>query len=123
MKRIGQLSAIALVTAALLAMKPAPPRFVLTWTDTSNPPAASETAFLIERRPASGSYLQIASVGQNVTTFTDLNILGGGYCYRVRGQNADGYSPYSNEACDTAPYDYTVPGSGYFRFWPDTTAK
>jgi hypothetical protein len=72
----------------------------LRWTDRSS----NETAFEIERFAFGfpGSFSRIAVVGANTTTF-----LHGGLApetsglYRIRAVNADGASPYANEASAT----------------------
>jgi hypothetical protein len=72
----------------------------LTWTDRS----ANETAFEIERFTFGfpGSFSRIATVPANTTTFVH-----GGFApestatYRIRAINADGASPYANEATAT----------------------
>ncbi|HXG51633.1 MAG TPA: InlB B-repeat-containing protein [candidate division Zixibacteria bacterium] len=71
----------------------------LTWSDNST----DESGFYIERRPGSGStYTQIASVGADVTSYTDSNLPNSTtYCYRVRAYNSAGTSGYSNESCAT----------------------
>ncbi len=68
----------------------------LSWTDNSN----DETGFKIERKTgASGTYSQIATVGANVTTYSDTGLTSNTtYYYRVRAYNAAGESGYSNEA-------------------------
>jgi alpha-tubulin suppressor-like RCC1 family protein/subtilisin family serine protease len=68
----------------------------LTWTDRSN----NETSFRIERKAgAGGTYSQIATLGANTTSFSNVGLTAGvQYFYRVRAYNAAGYSSYSNEA-------------------------
>jgi parallel beta-helix repeat protein len=68
----------------------------LSWTDNAN----NEAVFKIERRIGPrGSFVQIATVGANVTTYSDLGLTGGlEYFYRVRATNGAGDSPYSNLA-------------------------
>jgi Fibronectin type III domain len=72
----------------------------LRWTDRSS----NESAFEIERFTFGfpGAFSRIAVVGANTTTFLD-----GGFApdtsglYRIRAVNADGASPYANEASAT----------------------
>jgi List-Bact-rpt repeat protein len=69
----------------------------LTWTDNSS----AEDGFKIERKAGTtGTYAQIASVGPNVTSYADSNLVDGAtYCYRVFAYNSSVNSPYSPEAC------------------------
>jgi len=70
----------------------------LTWTDNST----NEDGFKIERR-TTGSFVQIATVGPNITSYTDSNLTAGSiYCYQVRAFNASGESSFSNNSCATA---------------------
>ena len=98
------LSSPALVTAAQL---------ILSWSDNSN-----EVGFRIERRTGTtGTYAEIATVGVNTASYTDVNLPNGTtYCYRVRAYNAGGTSGYSNEQCATTSvatsYALTVAKSG-----------
>ena len=88
------LSAAAVATPALAAS------LVLNWSDTST----VETGFKIERMPSGGSYSQITTVGTNVQTYTDSNVVeGSSYCYRVSAYNSYGTSAPSNSACAQAP--------------------
>lgn len=72
----------------------------LGWTDRSS----NETAFEIERFAFGifGGFSRIATVAANTTTFVD-----GGFgpesstLYRIRAVNAEGASPYANEAAAT----------------------
>ena len=70
----------------------------LAWTDNAN----DETGFFVERSLDSSSWSQIATLGANVTAFSDDGLdpitL---YYYRVRAYNSAGNSGYSNEANDT----------------------
>lgn len=67
----------------------------LTWTDN----AGNETGFLIERKTAGGSYVQMDAVGANVTIYTNSGLSSNTtYTYRVRAHNPVGNSAYSNEA-------------------------
>lgn len=71
----------------------------ISWTDNSS----NETGFKIERKiGASGTYSQIATVGANVTSYSNTGLSAGTtYYYRVRAYNSYGDSAYSNEASAT----------------------
>jgi subtilisin family serine protease len=78
-----------------LVATPGPGRVTLTWQDNST----NETSFSIFRcgpnSCTSGS--EVGTVGANVTTFTDTNVVSGGlYRYAVRAANASGVSAFSN---------------------------
>ena len=45
----------------------------LTWTDRST----NESGFKIERQAADGRFAQLATVGANVTSYTDSNLTSG----------------------------------------------
>lgn len=83
---------------------------VLSWTDNST----NESNFAIERKPgliaAPGTFVEIAQVGTNVTTYTDSTVVEGqSYTYRVAALNGTAKSPYSNLADRTVPF--TVPAA------------
>ena len=68
-------------------------RVNLRWTDTSS----RETGFRIERSANGTTFGQIATVGRNVTTYSNTNLTAGTrYWYRVRAYNSTGTSPPSN---------------------------
>jgi hypothetical protein len=70
----------------------------LTWQDNSS----DETGFRIERKTASGSYFQIATVGANVASYSDTYLSASTtYYYRVTAHSAASNSDYSNEASAT----------------------
>ena len=71
----------------------------LTWTDNST----NEDGFKIERKTGTtGTYAQIATLGTNVTSYTDSALVDGTtYCFQVRAYNAAGNSPFTPEACGT----------------------
>ncbi len=74
-------------------------RIDLSWTDAS----ANEAAFHIERQ-SGGSFAEIATVGANVTSYTDTTAAANtAYSYRVRARSADIFSDYSNTASATTP--------------------
>ena len=87
---------------------------VLTWTDNSN----NEQNFNIQRTTAASvaacatasGWTALASVGPNITTYTDTAVVQGTtYCYQVDASNTAGVSPFSNIAGRTVPF--TVPAS------------
>jgi hypothetical protein len=72
----------------------------LTWTDASS----NETAFHIERATGTGTFGEIATVGTNVTSFSDQTVSPGTtYRYQVRAHNLQGFSNYSNIGDATTP--------------------
>ncbi|MBI3911135.1 MAG: fibronectin type III domain-containing protein [Armatimonadetes bacterium] len=70
----------------------------LAWEDNSN----NETAFEIERKQEDGDFVLAGSVGSNIVTFLDTQLISSTiYTYRVRAVNADGTSAYSNQVTVT----------------------
>jgi C1A family cysteine protease len=75
----------------------------LSWTDNSD----NETGFAIERCQGTGctNFGQIATVGANITTYSNSNLTGNTtYTYKVRAYNAGGNSGYSNTVSVTTPF-------------------
>ncbi|HOU08293.1 MAG TPA: fibronectin type III domain-containing protein [Caldisericia bacterium] len=67
----------------------------LTWKDN----ATNETGFEIERRNGLGSYTKIASVGEDVTSYSNTALTADTeYFYRVKAINDNGSSQYCTEA-------------------------
>jgi hypothetical protein len=67
----------------------------LSWLDNST----SEDGFKVERctRPGPPKFTEIATVGANVTAYTDTGLRGNtNYTYRVRAYCGGVYSAYSN---------------------------
>jgi hypothetical protein len=64
-----------------------------------------------------GIYTQIATVGANVTSYTDTNLTEGAiYCYRVAAFNSAGSSAYTIEGCAAArPTLQQIARIGIFR--------
>ncbi|MGH7601064.1 MAG: fibronectin type III domain-containing protein, partial [bacterium] len=83
----------------------------LVWADSAN----NEDGFKIERKTGvAGNYVQIATAGANVTTFSNVSGLSPNteYFYRVRAHNTGGHSAYSSEAnATTLPNVPTAPSS------------
>lgn len=81
----------------------------LVWSDTSD----NESGFRIERKlGAGGTYTEIATVGPNVTSYSDTGLTASTtYYYQVRAYNATGNSTYSNEASATTSAT-TPPANG-----------
>jgi PA14 domain-containing protein/Big-like domain-containing protein/carbohydrate binding protein with CBM6 domain/fibronectin type III domain protein/strictosidine synthase-like protein len=70
----------------------------LAWTDNAN----NETSFRIERSPNGSSFTEIATVGANVTSFSNTGLAASTtYFYRVRASNSGGNSAYSNTTSAT----------------------
>jgi titin len=102
----GESAASNMASATTLAVPPAAPsaltatavssnRVDLSWTDN----AGNETGFLIERSPDGINFTQIATVGANVTTYSNTGLTASTtYYYRVRATNSAGNSAYSNTA-------------------------
>jgi len=72
----------------------------LSWTDNTT----YETNYYVERAPTStGPWTQIASLGADVTSYSDTGLTTGTtYYYRVRAYDGTNYSSYSNTANATA---------------------
>jgi hypothetical protein len=80
----------------LTAKSPARQRIALTWVYNST----NEQSFRIERSlSATSGFAELASVGANVSSFTDTNVRSRtSYYYRARAANATQVSSYSNTA-------------------------
>ena len=67
---------------------------IITWADNSD----NESNFLLERSTMmSGGFIQVATLGANVRTYTDNTLFRKTtYFYRVRAANSGGKSSYSN---------------------------
>jgi len=79
----------------------------LTWTDDSD----NETGFKIERSTGTNNFELIATVGANVTSYSDKGLSASTpYIYRVCAYNSGGDSGYSNEASATTEAAPVGPG-------------
>ena len=81
----------------------------LAWTDNSS----NETGFKIKRKTPEGTYAEIATIGANVTIFSDTSLTASTvYFYRIRAFNTGGHSDYPNETSTTTlPNAPAVPSS------------
>lgn len=81
----------------LAASAPSASQVNLSWSDSTG-----ETGYLIERSLNGVTWAALASVGANVTSYSNVGLTGGyGYAYRVRAQNAGGYSDASGSVVGT----------------------
>ena len=92
-------SPLVVLAMMVLASQAQSGQLQLTWTDNST----NEDGFKIERKTGTtGSYAEIATVGANVTSYTNTALVDGStYCFQVRAYNAAGNSPFAPEACGT----------------------
>ncbi len=75
-------------------------QFTLTWTDNST----NELGFRIERSTDGVTFMGLAEVGTNVTSYVDAGLPNSTqYWYRLYAWNAAGNSGYSNVATGTTP--------------------
>lgn len=90
---------------------------LLTWTDNS----ANEVNFHVERTTAAdvpacqaaSGWVQIATTGPNIVTFSDASVGEGTvYCYRVKASNVAGSSSYTNIAGRLVPFTAPSAPSG-----------
>ena len=82
----------------------------LGWVDNSN----DEDRFKIERSTDGTTFTEIATVGANLTAYTDTGLFASTiYTYRVRAFNSVGDSGYTNmaSAATQAPLDATPPST------------
>lgn len=78
----------------------APTNVNLAWTDNAN----NEDGFRIERKLLSSSYVQIASLPANTTSYADPNVNSGTtYTYKMYSFNSAGSSNYTLEVSVTTP--------------------
>jgi hypothetical protein len=105
----SDLTVVPTAPTGLTAVAMGTSQVVLNWTDTSK----NETGFKIERSTGTaGRWIQIASVGTNVRTFTDRGLTAAtAYFYRVRASNPTGNSAYSNTAGATTAAILTAPAA------------
>lgn len=76
------------------SVQSSPRSIVLTWQDNSS----NESGFYMERVTNKGKWVRIATLGANVTTYTDYSVQSGNlYKYRVKAFNNMGTSKPSSE--------------------------
>jgi predicted phage tail protein len=83
---------------------------VLNWQDNST----NESLFQVERCQGTGcaSFIWLDTRGAGITTLTDANVTAGqSYTYRVRANNSNGYSSYSNIATIITPGGSSPPAA------------
>ena len=84
----------------LTATAVSPTQIDLAWTDN----ASGEDAFEIERSTDGSTFAALATVGTDVTTYSDTGLSAAtAYYYRVRAHSPAGNSTYSNTATATTP--------------------
>lgn len=72
----------------------------LTWADRSG----NETAFVLERKTGSGSFVTLTSRPANTTSYPDSTVAASTtYTYRVRAENATGASAFATSEPVTTP--------------------
>ena len=72
----------------------------LTWVDASN----NEDGFKIERKSGAGSFSLVATLGQNVVSYSDTGLAAStNYTYRIYSYNIKGNSNFSNETSIQTP--------------------
>lgn len=80
----------------------------IDWTDKST----NETGFKIERAKGSDPFMEIKTLGANITTFTDSGLSAyTEYTYRVSAYNGFGNSSYSNSAKATTFFTLYIPSA------------
>jgi len=85
---------VPLAPSGLFGTAMSPTQINLAWTDNSS----NETAFALWRRTGAGSWVRVAVLGPNVTTFSDTSVSASTtYTYRVRAINNGGASAWSDE--------------------------
>ncbi|MDD5223713.1 MAG: SUMF1/EgtB/PvdO family nonheme iron enzyme [bacterium] len=92
----SQATGVPSIPSGLTATSVSSAQINLSWTDNSN----NEIGFIIERKTGTaGTYDAMGNVSANVTSFQDTTVTcATTYYYRVKANNSEGDSSYSNEA-------------------------
>ena len=99
-------SGVPAAPSALTATAASTTSVNLAWTNN----ATNGTAVLVERSPNNTTFTQIVSLAATATTYTNTGLTTNTlYYYRVRAQNATGFSAYSNTASVTTSGIPTAP--------------
>lgn len=109
--RVNAYKAVASIAIPtnLTATATSPTQISVTWSDK----AAGESGYKLERKIGSGSFVQIASLPANSSSYTDSSLTPQTtYAYRVKAFNTISESFYSNEASATTPAEPVVPTGG-----------
>jgi len=89
----GRQETVSSSPTELVARVKSTSEIVLTWKDNSE-----EDGFKIERKVQNGSYNQINTVNQNITSYSDTELnIDTRYYYRIRAYKGTANSSYSNE--------------------------
>lgn len=92
---------------ALNATSPSAIAIDLAWFDNSN----NESEFLIERKEATGPFLQVATAAADTMVFQDSGLnTATTYTYRIRSSNHNGSSAYSNQTTASTSSGTGAPG-------------
>ncbi len=93
----------------------------ITWRDMS----PNETGFVVQRKgPGEANFVDYATVGANVQTYTDGSTLtGSAYTYRVRGTNSSGASIQSQAVSITTPIAPQAPTGLTFEMTSATSVQ
>lgn len=105
--------------SALTAIATSSTAITLNWTDNST----NESGFKIERKTGTGTYAQIASLGQDNSSYNDIGLAPNtSYTYRVYSFNQAGKSlAYTNEAtATTLDPVFTGLSNGLLAYYPFT---
>jgi hypothetical protein len=99
-KNATTLSSIPVAPSGLTITTLLSSKIIIAWTDNSN----NETGFKIQRKGATGAYIDLTTTGANATQYSDTTVTDGTlYYYRVSATNSAGDSAYSNEVSGTTP--------------------
>jgi len=96
---VGLVAAPPAAPSNLLAQAQFGPVVNLSWTDN----ASDETGFVVERSTNGGAFATVATLGADVTAYSDPVQPGTSYVYQVYALNDSGRSGYSNAVTVVTP--------------------